>query len=282
MGLKKITPALAALLLSTAALPAFAESTTVFNSVDAVGDNVEAIEERIQDEFDDALNSRNFGRGAGMNGAYGSVSATANATSGNSDTKDFGVGARLGFGDGINGHDFALSYNYSEDEDDTTANSLAAAYDYTRMFNENLYGYGQIRTKYDEFSSYETDSFVGIGLGYRIVNTNDVSWSLQAGPGYRYAEVADGSLEDDIDEVAGSVSSKFFYDIGNGMFFTNDTDIIASDTDTSVTNDLAFNVALNGPLAMRTSLLTEFNSDPLAGFKHTDNTLGVSLVYSLK
>ena len=80
MGLNKITPALAALLLSTAALPAFAQSTTVFTSVDAVDDNVDAIEERIQDEFDDARDSRNFGRGAGMNGAYGSVSATVNAT----------------------------------------------------------------------------------------------------------------------------------------------------------------------------------------------------------
>ncbi len=33
-------------------------------------------------------------------------------------------------------------------------------------------------------------------------------------------------------------------------------------------------------LALRTSLLTEYRTDPLPGFKDTDNTLGVSVVYT--
>nr|WP_319249658.1 DUF481 domain-containing protein [uncultured Celeribacter sp.] len=282
MSTQKISSSLAALMLVMASVPAYAQSTTVFNNVDAVDDSVDALEEKIQDEFDDARDSRQFGNGSGRLGWYGSVSMTANATSGNSDTADIGIGSRFGYGDGVNGHDFALSYQYSEDADESTANTLSAAYDYTRMFNPNFYGYGKIRTKYDEFSSYETDSFIGLGVGYRVVNTPDMTWSLQAGPGWRYAEVADDTLADNIDEVAGSFASKFYYDLGNGMFLTNDTDVITSETDTAITNELGFNVSLNGPLAMRTSLRTEYHSDPLDGYDKTDNTLGVSLVYSLK
>jgi putative salt-induced outer membrane protein len=282
MGLQNKTLPFAVLLASVLAVPAVAQQSAVFTNVDAADDAVDDLEDDIQDEFADARDSRKFGNGTGARGWYGSVSATANGTSGNSDTADLGVGARFGYGDGVNGHDFILSYNYSEDDDESTANSLAAAYDYTRMFSRDFYGYGKIRTTYDEFSSYETDSFIGLGVGYRVVNTHDMTWSLQAGPGWRYAEVADETLADDIDEVAGSFASKFYYELGNGMFLTNDTDIITSDADTSVTNDLGFNVSISGPLAMRTSLLTEYHSDPLDGYKKTDNTLGVSLVYSFK
>ncbi|SFK01525.1 DUF481 domain-containing protein [Celeribacter neptunius] len=282
MGLQKTSLPFAVLLASALSGPALAQQNTVFNNVDSVDDAVTDLEENIKDEFADARASRDFGNGSGRRGWYGSVSATANGTSGNSDTADLGVGARFGYGDGVNGHDVALSYTYSEDDGDSTANSLAAAYDYTRMFNRDFYGYGKIRTTYDEFSSYETDTFVGVGLGYRVVNTQDVTWSLQGGPGWRYAEVAEGANVDDLDEVAGSFASKLYYDLGNGMFLTNDTDIITSDADTAVTNELGFNVSVSGPLALRTSLLTEYHSDPLAGYKKTDNTFGVSLVYAIK
>jgi putative salt-induced outer membrane protein len=33
-------------------------------------------------------------------------------------------------------------------------------------------------------------------------------------------------------------------------------------------------------LALRTSVLTEYHTDPEPGFKSTDNTFGVSVVYS--
>ncbi len=61
---------------------------------------------------------------------------------------------------------------------------------------------------------------------------------------------------------------------------TNDTDVITSSSDTVVYNDLALSVSMTDSLALRTSVLTEYHSDPEPGFKDTDNTFGISLVYS--
>lgn len=58
-----------------------------------------------------------------------------------------------------------------------------------------------------------------------------------------------------------------------------DTDVLFSDEDTVVTNDLGFNFKMTDRLSTRVSYRTEWDSDPLPGLKSTDNKLGVSLVY---
>ena len=62
---------------------------------------------------------------------------------------------------------------------------------------------------------------------------------------------------------------------------TNDTDLITSESDTVIYNDLAVSVSVTDTLALRTSLLTEYHTDPEPGFKDTDNSLGISMVYNL-
>lgn len=264
-----------ALIAALAGAPVFAQETTVFTNADAAEDAVENLEEDIQEDFDKARNDRGFGRQGPM-GWYGSVSFSATGTSGNSDTATVGIGSRFGHSDGTNGHDFVLSYKYSEADGTADADSLLAGYDYTRNFNPNFYGYGKLRLSHDKFSTFEEDYFAGAGIGYRVVNNDQVQWALEAGPGYRKAELSDGS---DFSEAAASIGSKLTYDLGGDMFLTNDTTVLASSSDTYVVNDLGFNVALgDGPLALRTSLQTEYHSDPLPGKKSTDNAFGVSLV----
>lgn len=56
--------------------------------------------------------------------------------------------------------------------------------------------------------------------------------------------------------------------------------MLASDSDTYVTNELGLNVSMTDTLALRTSILTEYRSNPQPGFVSTDNTLGVSVVYT--
>lgn len=96
-------------------------------------------------------------------------------------------------------------------------------------------------------------------------------------PGYRWADLSDGT---EIEEEAVSLSSNFSARLTDNVFLTNDTDVIHSDSDTVVYNDLGVNVGMTDALALRTSVATEYHSDPLPGDDDTDNTFGVSLVYS--
>ncbi|EAR52851.1 Salt-stress induced outer membrane protein [Oceanicola granulosus HTCC2516] len=241
-----------------------------------VEDRNEALTEQIEEDFERDTTFGNEGRQLGFDG---SVALRASAASGNTDNADIGVGANFGYFDGTNGYELGLSYQYGEEEGETVEESLLYDLEYTRDFTPRFYGFAKLQGSIDEFSSFENDTFLGFGAGYRVVNTATTQWSLQAGPGYRVAELSD-AVDRDFEEAALSVTSNYYTEVANGISLTNDTDIIASESDTVVYNDLGLNVAMNNALALRTSVQTEYHTEPARGMDDTDNTYGVSLVYS--
>lgn len=247
----------------------------IFDTAGDAQDRNTALNEAIADDFE--RSTTQFGNEGRKLGFDGSVAMQANATSGNSDTASVGIGANFGYYDGTNGYDFQLSYQYSEDEGETSEDSLLYDFEYTRDFGAATYGFAKLTGTVDSFPLETSDTFLGFGLGYRVIDTASTQWSLQAGPGYR---VADLGGVGDLDEGALSVSSNYYQQISDTLALTNDTDIIASEGDTVLYNDLGVNVSMTDTLALRTSVVTEYHTDPAAGLDDTDNTFGVSLVYS--
>lgn len=264
--------------LSSVSLAAFMASSAAaqgFSSTTAAEDRVEDLEDQIEDDRERDIDT--FGNTGRKLGWSGSFALSGSGTTGNTETADLGIGARFFYFDGVNGHKVVLSYNLSTADTGTTSNDLLAAYDYTRDIGPQWYFFTKINAVYDEFDSYEQDYFVGAGFGYRIIDDARTQWWLQAGPGYRITEDNAGVREEDFAYLVGSY---FSYQVSNDVYVTNDTKLIGSETDHVVTNDLGLNVSMSNQLSLRTSLLTEWHSDPNPGFEEFDNKLGVSLVYS--
>lgn len=263
---------------------------TGFGSDNAVADALEDVREDVQDDFDRDIGP--FGNEGRELGFQGSLSLRGTATSGNSDSRDLGLGAGFDYFDGLNGSSLGFVYTYSDDDDSEPEENFYLSTDYTRELGRDFFGYARGVAIYDNAnddddegdSDYRSDIFVGVGAGFRIANSEQLQWSVQAGPGYRWYEPF--GTDDRVEEVAASLSSNVLYQFSPGVAVTNDTDVIASDANTSVLNDLALNVGLSESLSLRTSLLTEYQSDP--GFdldtgderESTDNTLGVAVVYN--
>lgn len=256
--------------------PAFAQ--TAFDNTDIAEDRNEALTDAIEDDFERDVDT--FGNRGRQLGFDGSVALRGTATSGNSDDVYLGIGSNLGFYDGTNGYSVQLNYTYAEDEGDTTEESLFYDLEYTRDFTRRAYGFAKVQGTVDEFSAFESDTFVGLGVGYWIYDEPNIKWAVQGGPGYRVADL-DDAFDADFEEEALSLSSAFSYKVSPTTFLTNDTDIIGSESDTVIYNEIGMNVAMNDRLALRTSLGTEYHTDPQDGFEDTDHTLGVSLVVGL-
>ncbi len=101
-----------------------------------------------------------------------------------------------------------MSYTYGEDDGTKNEESLFYGLEYTRDLNPRLFGFAKVQGSVDEFSSFENDTFVSFGAGYRIFNEADRQWSVQAGPGYRFAELSDVTSAD-VSEGAFGVSSDY-------------------------------------------------------------------------
>lgn len=270
--LKLATVSALALLI---AAPGFAQS--VFTGTDIAEELNEDLLDDIEDDAERDL--ERFGNEGRPQGFSGSLALRGIASSGNTDSSDVGIGSDLNYVWGPNGIELQLSYAYGDDAGTKTEESLFYGLEYTRDFNPSVFGFAKLQGSVDDFSSFETDTFASVGAGYRVYNTETLQWSVQAGPGYRFAELSDLASAD-VSEGAFGVSSDYAHKITDTLFLTNDTDVITSSSDTVVFNDLALNVAVSGSMALRTSILTEYHTDPEPGFTSTDNTFGVSLVYS--
>lgn len=262
----------AAVLLAGAA---FAQETVL--STGAAGERNDDLLDAVEEDFVrevDTLDNR--GRPTGFNG---SLAARGTLSDGNTDSVDIGIGANFGYFDGVNGYGLELSYSFGETDGVVTEESLVYDLEYRRDFGSRFFGFGKVQGSFDDFSSFGNDTFVGFGAGYRIFDTQDLQWTVQGGPGYRVADLTD-PLSTDIEEGAFAISSNYFNAFSVGTSVSMDTDVIISESDTVVFNSLALTQNINSSLALRTSLDTEYHTDPAAGFDDTDNTVGVSLVYS--
>ena len=250
---------------------------TVFTGTNVADDLNEDLIDAIEDDAERDLDR--FGNEGRPDGFTGSVALRGTASSGNTKESDVGIGADLNWVRGVNGVNLALNYAYGDTDGSRTKEDLFYGLEYTRDLNTRTFGFAKIQGAVDEFSSFESDTFVSFGLGYRVVNTADTQWSVQGGPGYRFADLSDVA-DANISEGALGLSSDYANKLSDTVWLTNDTDIVASESDTVVFNDLAVSVSMTDMLALRTSVLTEFHTDPADNSKSTDNTFGVSLVYS--
>jgi len=267
-----IVAAIAAIIASSASAQNLIGRDTVAGDLNE--DLIEAIEDDAERELD------RFGNEGRPDGSTGSVALRGIAQSGNTESVTIGIGTDMNYVFGPNGIELQLNYAYSDDDDSASEESLFYGLEYTRDLNPQFFGFAKVQGSADSATDaqYETDTFVSFGAGYRVFNDDNIQWSVQAGPGYRFAELNDIS-DGDVDEGAFGVSSDYAHKLTETVFVTNDTDVIWSESDTAVFNDLAVNVSMTETLALRTSILTEYHTEPGTA-EDTDNTFGVSLVYS--
>lgn len=255
------------------ASPVFAQGALV--GVDALDDRIDDIQEDVTDDLNNA-DVRDRLSNQYAQGWTGSVALGFSATSGNTDTADLDLAGRFRYGNGPWNHTIGFAAEFAEDNGTRNKEEFYATYDVNRYFTENAYVFGLASARYDNFDANKIDAFLGVGPGYRIINQPNQTWRVQAGPGVRYIEEQDGS---NTTEVAGIVSSRYFYGLTDTVSMSMDTDVFFSEEDAIVANDLGVNFKVSNALSTRISYRTEWDSDPEDGFEAYDNTLGVSLVY---
>ena len=256
--------------------------TTAFSNADQTADAVNDLQDQITEDAE--RDTFTFGTEGREVGSYGSLSLRGTSTSEDGDSSsDLGLGLRYGTFDGVNGIDATASFVYGETNGEETENQLSAGIDYRRNFGDKFFAFAKADLAFDRLAETvgETsqDVFVGAGLGYRILNSRQTQWSIQAGPGYRVADVVG---EENIEEAAGAVSSNYFRSLSDRSYVTNDTDVIYSEFSTTMSNELALNVSMTDSLVLRTSLETAFDDATDEDFGDAKNTFGVSVVYNFQ
>jgi putative salt-induced outer membrane protein len=230
----------------------------------------------------------------------------AGITTGNTDTVDVGVGLKLS-------KDFDPwkvsaegGYDFGQVDGVDNRNRWYVGTQAQRDFTDRIYGFGNISYEEDQFSGFDSRLFVGVGAGYHIFKEKPLTWAVEVAPGYRRSVVADvitPAMDAVIDagppivivtpatpeiiatpgftanDFAVRGSSRFAYDFNDKVTFTNDTDVIWTDTSTQTINTAAVTAQLTERISGRVSFEVRNDTNPPDGFVRTDTATRVAVVY---
>jgi putative salt-induced outer membrane protein len=264
-----------AIALMVAASAAFAQSEIV--GTDTLNDRLDDIDEAVADDLDRGNDENRFGNPEYRPGLSGSASLGYSGKTGNNESQEFSAGARLRFAQGQLVQNLGVALDFADDDGVTTKEDVFAVYEANYYFNDKFYAFALGRVETDGLANAanenKVDGFIGVGPGYRIINTPDTTWRVQAGIGVSYLKDGVDNSETETGYIA---SSRFYYRFSDAFFGTNDTDILKSDAALRINNDLGLNFQVSDQFSTRVSYLTEYNDSRAI---RTDNKLGLSLVY---
>ncbi|MGB3246212.1 MAG: DUF481 domain-containing protein [Sulfitobacter sp.] len=254
------------------------------NDITNLNDRIDDITDDATDDLNEQNDAERFGPNGVAQGWRGSFALSASGTSGNTDNGELSGAGRLTYGMGDWNHLVGFAIEYGEANGVKNEEKFFATYEANRYFTPEFYMFGLGRYQYDGIlvddnnvvlPGTETDAFLGFGPGYRVLNKENHTWRVQAGPGARYYKDATGNSETEVGFIA---ASRYFYAFNDTVSFTMDTDVLGSSANTVISNDAGVNYRMSDNLSTRVSYRTDYNTDPVGGAKSTDSTLGVSLV----
>lgn len=266
--------AVAALALSLTTTGAFAQELLGTTAID---DRLDDIDRDVAKDMSRSTDSARFENPEFRSGLSGSASLSYAGKTGNNKSQDLTIGTRLRYAAGPMVQTLGVALDFQEAAGSSTKEDVFMVYDANYYFNDQLYAFALARVQTDGMATLpgdvKKDAFIGFGPGYRIFNTEQMTWRVQAGIGQSYLKYGNGRSET---EGAGIVSSRFFYGFNENMFMTMDTDVLKSKSALRVNNDLGLNFKMTDSFSTRVSYLTEYNDSRAI---RSDNKLGVSLVY---
>lgn len=288
-----------AAIIAALSVPAFAQ-TEISTGADATGvsainDRITDIEDSVTDDFDRSADADRFGPADRRQGLFGNMSLSYTGRTGNVENQDLALAGRVSYNMAPFAQSVGLSIEYGEDDaGNKDQEEVNAIYDAQYYFNDRFYAFALGRLTVDglvdgvdnaddtladasELGDLRRDGFLGFGPGYRILNTADTTWRVQAGVGVRYTQTGAQYIADDSETETGYiVSSRLYHRFNDMVFITNDTDYLSSDANDIATNEFGVNFKVSDALATRMSYTTEYQSDRAI---RTDNTVGIAVVY---
>jgi putative salt-induced outer membrane protein len=242
-----------------------------------VNEQIDDVERDARIDIQRSQDENRFGSPEYREGLSGSASLGYSGTTGAIDSSEFTLGARIRHASGPFVQTIGMILEFSESAGVKSKEDVFGVYDANYYFSDNFYGFALGRVVTDGLATLATetatDAFIGVGPGFRVINTPQTTWRMQAGVGVSYLENGIGDSDTEAGVIA---SSRFYHKFNETVFATMDTDILKSDSALRINNDLGVNFQLSDAFATRISYLTEYNDSRAV---RSENKLGVSLVY---
>lgn len=293
--MKAIGASLVSLSAALWALPASAQSLPegledlLRGATDAERESIENVAKRLypnsRDEIDDIVDriedeeeAEVAQRGA-LYGWDGEVSAGASWTSGNSEEWNVYAGLDV-TREGPNWeHSVNAEINLRDVSNERTEERIEVGYRARRDFSGSpWFVFGQVQYDRDRFQGINRRFTEGIGVGYQIIDTDDIDWEVTAGPALRQTAYSDDTKQN---ELGGFTNTAFDWDITDTLAFSQDLGVVVDKSSSTLSSRTSLTADVYGRLSARITFTLDRESDPPGDAKKVDTQTRLTLVYNM-
>lgn len=216
----------------------------------------------------------------------GNVELGASRSTGNSDDIGLTLGLRLNR-EGIDWkHRLIARADKQRSRGITTRERVSVTYEPQYTISEGLFAYGLGQFESDRFQGFDARYALSGGLGYRLVDSENVKLAVKAGPAWRRTEFVVG---DSVSSIAALAGFDFEWAINERLKLTKNANMLANAgssatiiidrNNTSLNLVTGLDARVNSRISTRLSYTIDYNSNPPAGAVTTDTLSRFSLVY---
>ena len=208
----------------------------------------------------------------------GTAEVSLIATSGNSDTHTFGLGAEVTYDPGAWRWLGRISYVETDADDQLKARSESALVEMSRPLAERLEAYARGGYLRDLFAGIERRLTTEGGLAYMVIATDPQSLQLLAGFGFtRELRVVGDALS----LGTANATGRYRWAVSETSALTEEASFVA-DLNTGdnwrFTNEVAITAAVGARLSLKVSHKLSHLNRPVPGFRKTDAILAAAMV----
>lgn len=183
-------------------------------------------------------------------------------------------------------HKLRANGDYQRSNGRVTREKLFAAYEPRWEMKEDLFIYGLAQFDRDRFQGYDERYSVSGGLGYHVLEEDDLDLSVKLGPAFRHTNFVNAPSEN---RVAALVGLDFDWRITDRLTLTQDTNAVAEaggqatafidGSGTTLNLVTGIDAKVSDRLTTRFAYTVDYDSDPAAGAVATDTLSRFTFVY---
>ncbi|MCC3862018.1 DUF481 domain-containing protein [Pseudemcibacter aquimaris] len=197
-------------------------------------------------------------------------------TTGNARQRSFGTGTKFVREAEAYRQEVTTYFDYNNSEGITNKRRYGLAYKNDYFINDRSYitGFGSFEG--DSFGAFNKRFTLNAGYGIRVLDNDEYSWNLEAGPAMLITKAA--STEDYDTTLTGFASSIFSWVINDRSQFDNETKVYIGNK-VVIENKSDYKIQISGALSGKVSFDVLYNRDAPIDRKKTDTITRVGILY---
>ncbi len=166
--------------------------------------------------------------------------------------------------------------DYQKSNGVTTREQFLAAYEANYDLSDRLYAYGLVQYERDTFQGYTARYSASGGLGYRVIEQDNMQLSVKAGPAYRKTDFNNGTSDS---SIAGLAALDFDWQIAENLKLTEDASAFIQSGGNTYVSTTGLVAGLGSGLSASISYSVEHETNPPIGAVKTDTLTRATLIY---